>query len=107
MSERQQHAFLAEIASFVAITGGGWLPEQRTEFIQQAAANLADLPVSLLAPAIRDARRRVWEPKRFVSWIHESVAADLQRLNEERDLIARLVRIAAGAFDTGTVAAQA
>lgn len=91
LSDEQQAAFLTEIASFVAITGGGWPQEQRAEFIQQAAANLADIPVRLLAPAIRDARKRVWEPKRFVSWIHEAVAADIRRLSEERAVYDRIL----------------
>lgn len=91
LSNEQQAALLTEIASFVAITGGGWPPEQRAEFIQQAAANLADIPVRLLAPAIRDARKRVWEPKRFVSWIHESVAADMRRLSEELAVYDRII----------------
>lgn len=93
LSDAEQVAFRAEIAGFVALTGGGWMPDQRVEFIEQAAADLADIPARLLAPAIREARRRVWEPKRFVSWIHEFVASDIAKLRAERDTLTRLAAI--------------
>ena len=85
---------MQEIAGFVALTCGGWPNEQRKEFILQATAELIDLPARLLAGAVREARKRVWEPKRFVSWIHEFVASDLARLRAERDIVAGLARIA-------------
>lgn len=90
LSDQQQEKFRAEIAAFVALTGGGWMPEQRAEFIHQAAIDLGDIPARLLAPAIREARRRVWEPKRFVSWVHEIVAADVAKLRAEADMLRRL-----------------
>lgn len=93
LSDEEQQAFLGEIAGFIALTGGGWPAEQRGEFIDQAAADLSEIPVRLLAPAIREARRRVWEPKRFVSWVHEFVSRDHGRLIEERDTIEKLARI--------------
>lgn len=95
LSEEQQINFRAEIAGFVALTGGGWVPEQRAEFINQAAADLADIPVRLLAPAIRQARRQIWSPARFVSWVHEHVADDLAKLRSERETIQCLAAIVA------------
>ncbi len=94
LDEEQHLAFRAEIAGFVALTGGGWLPEQRAEFIEQAAADLAGIPVRLLAPAIREARRRIWSPARFVSWVYEHVADDVAKLRAERETLNRLAAIA-------------
>jgi hypothetical protein len=95
LNDDQQDQFLRELGGFVKLTGGGWPAEQRQEFIEQAAVELAEVPVALLVPAIRDARRTIWDPKRFVSWIFERVDRDLRKLNTEREQLEQLRAIAA------------
>jgi hypothetical protein len=94
MEDAAAEYLLAEIGRFVALAGGGWLPEQRQEFIDQAAATLSEIPAALLGPAIREARKRVWDAKRFVSWIFEFVEADQRKLETERARLERLAEIA-------------
>lgn len=83
-----------EIGGFVRLTGGGWMPEHRQEFIDQCCVEFALLPASLIIPAIRQARRKVFDPKRFVSWVFEYVDKDLNRLENEGKQLAELARIA-------------
>lgn len=91
LAARDQEGFVNEIGTFVKLTGGGWPQSQREEFIQQAAIDLAEYPVVLVVEAIAEARKRVWEPKRFVSWIVERIEPAAAKLKAEED---RLVRIA-------------
>lgn len=83
-----------EIGGFVRLTGGGWMPEHRQEFIDQCCVEFALLPASIVIPAIRQARRKVFDPKRFVSWVFEFVDKDLNRLEAEGKQLAELARIA-------------
>lgn len=83
-----------EIGGFVRLTGGGWMPEHRQEFIDQCCVEFALLPASVVIPAIRQARRKVFDPKRFVSWIFEFIDKDLNRLDAEGKQLAELARIA-------------
>lgn len=86
--------FMSEIASFVRLVGGGWPAEHRQEFIDQACIDLGDLPASLLAPAIRAARKRVYSPARFVSWVFEAVEIDNRKLQVELSRLSTLAEIA-------------
>lgn len=83
-----------EIGGFVRLTGGGWMPEHRQEFIDQCCVEFALLPASIIVPAIRQARRKVFDPKRFVSWVFEFIEKDLNRLEAEGKQLAELARIA-------------
>lgn len=83
-----------EIGGFVRLTGGGWMPEHRQEFIDQCCVEFALLPASIIIPAIRIARRKVFDPKRFVSWVFEFVDKDLNRLENEGKQLEALARIA-------------
>lgn len=85
---------LAEIAAFIALTGGAWPPEHRQEFINQAAAELCELPASIVVKAIRVARKRIYQPQRFVSWIYESTETDVSRLAAELDRLRQLDALA-------------
>lgn len=86
----------SEIAAFVKLTGGGWLPEQRQEFIEQAIMDLSDVPLALLMPALREVRKRVWDPKRFLVWINERVEGEVNKLETERNRLRMLREIAEG-----------
>lgn len=83
-----------EIGGFVRLTGGGWMPEHRQEFIDQCCVEFALLPASVVIPAVRQARRKVFDPKRFVSWVFEFIEKDLNRLDAEGKQLAELTRIA-------------
>jgi hypothetical protein len=96
LRDEEQEAYLAEIAGFIALTGGNGTPEWREEFISQAACDLAEIPAAMLALAIRAARKRVWTSARFVSWIFEYVADDVRRLEIEREKLTKLAAIADG-----------
>lgn len=87
-------AMLGEIQAFVALTGGGWQPEQRSEFADQALVDFHDLPSALLLPAIRAARRKVTWAREFVPWVHAAVEPDLARLRNEQDRLRRLAELA-------------
>lgn len=94
MGTSAQAGLVSEIAAFVALTGGGWPVEQRDEFIMRASAELADFPATLVIDAIRDARKRVWDGKRFVSWVVERIEGEVERLTIEHDRLFNLARIA-------------
>lgn len=83
-----------EIGGFVRLTGGGWMPEHRQEFIDQCCVEFALLPAAIVIPAIRLARRKVFDPKRFVSWVFEYIQKDLDRLEAEGKRLGALARIA-------------
>ena len=85
-----------EIAGFIRLTGGGWPPEQRQEFIDQCVIEFADVPAAILQPVIAQARRTVFDPKRFVSWIFEAIGPKLERLAAERERIEALQRLMQG-----------
>ena len=87
-------AMMGEIYAFVALTGGGWQPEQRSEFADQAMIDLADLPAALLLPAIRSARRKVTWAREFVPWVHSVVEPDYARLRTEWDRLSKLAELA-------------
>lgn len=88
-----------EVAAFVKITGGGWPSEQRQEFIDQAMIEFAELPVRLLIPALRAARRKVTWAREFVAWVFDAVARDLGRMEAEREHLERLADISKGHDD--------
>lgn len=95
LSDRELERFIAdEIGGFVRLTGGGWMPEHRQEFIDQCAVEFALLPASVVIPAIRIARRKVFDPKRFVSWVFEYIQKDLDRLETEGRQLGELAGIA-------------
>ena len=94
LPREQKAAFIAEIRAFATLTCGGWPPEQIQAWIEQVAAELLDLPARMVAEAIREARRRIWEPKRFLSWVYERIEADLAKLRLEIQMLERLERLA-------------
>jgi hypothetical protein len=93
LPDDQIEAMFGEIAAFVRLTGGGWEPSHRQEFIDQASIDLADIPASLLAPALVAARRRVTWPREFVPWVHAWVEAPWAKLKLEHDRLVELASI--------------
>jgi hypothetical protein len=92
--DSEHESFAIEIGGFVALTGGGWPPDQRQEFISQAVHDLEEYPALLVVPAVIAARKRVWDPKRFVSWIVEAVEPAVAKLAVERDALLKLSELA-------------
>ena len=93
--------FLGEINKFMRLAGGGWPPEQRQEWQDQAAEELAVYPVLLTVPAIREARQRIFSPARFVPWVIEAIADGHARLDREMAQLGQLNAIAGGAATAG------
>lgn len=94
MGDKAKAGLVAEIAAFVALVGGGWPVEQRDEFILRSADELWDYPASLVFDAVRVARKRVWDGKRFVSWVVERIEGEVDRLDVEHERLFNLARIA-------------
>jgi hypothetical protein len=94
LSTDELRAFVKdEVGGFIALTGGGWSVEQRQEWIDQCTVEFAQVPVSVLIPAVRLARKTIHQPARFVSWVFESIARDLLRLELEGRQLEHLARI--------------
>lgn len=72
-----------ELSAFMKLTCGGWPQEHRVEYLDQLSEEFAEVPFTLLLPAVRNARKRVWDPKRFVSWVFDSIETKMLRLSEE------------------------
>lgn len=83
-----------EIGQFATLTCGGWNPEQIQLWIEQATTELVDLPARLVLDAVREARRRIWEPKRFLSWVFERIEADVAKVRNEVKMLEELQRLA-------------
>jgi hypothetical protein len=83
-------ALVDEIYGFVRLTGGGWPADQRKQFAEQCIQEFAGVPVSLLLPAIQQARKTVYQPGRFVSWVFELIEPKLRLLELEGDRLKRL-----------------
>lgn len=92
---RAQEYLMEQIAGFVKLTGGGWHPGQRQEFIEQALVELVDYPAAMVDAAIAVARKKVHQPSRFVSWIVETIEPEAIKLQEEERRLARLAEIVA------------
>jgi hypothetical protein len=90
LADDQITVMFSEIAAFIRLTGGGWEPRHRQEFIDQASTDLADIPASLLAPALVEARRRVTWPREFVPWVHAWVEAPWAKLKVEHERLSAL-----------------
>lgn len=96
LPEKAVEDFMAEIAGFVALAGGGWEPAQRQEFVEQALQEFADLPVSLVVPVVRAARRKLSWAREFVPWVFTHIENDLGKLQKEHRNLTRLKELAEG-----------
>lgn len=83
-----------EITGFVKLVGGGWQQAHRDEFVDQCVLEFGDVPYSVLLPAVRRARRQVYESKRFVSWVFEDMEKALTRLEAEGHILRKLAKAA-------------
>lgn len=83
-----------KVAAFMRLAGGGWPEEDRTDFIGQATADLADIPATLLGPALDKARQKVRWPREYVPWIRDEVEDQWARLKADQQIIERLAEIA-------------
>lgn len=86
-----------EIDGFMRLVCGSWAPQAKKDFLNQCLVEFAPVPLSLLLPAIAAARRAVFKPERFVSWIFERIEKPMRALEEERAVLQRLMEIAADA----------
>ena len=85
---------VVEITKFITLTGTAWSETQRQEFIAQCLEEFEALPISLLTDAIAAARKAVFAPARFVSWVFEFVDKPRARLEMEGAVLQRLNAVA-------------
>ncbi len=95
LGKMEQAMLLTEVRAFATVTCGGWSVEQIQAWIEQITNDLIDYPAGMILDAVREARRRVWEPKRFLSWVYERIEENLVKLRTEIDMLQTLSRIAA------------
>ncbi len=93
---RDRALFIAQdLGKFIKLVGGGWHPEQRKEWLDAACEELESAPRGLLVQTVAEARKAVWDAKRFVPWCFERMEKRLNLLNEEGRVLRKLVEIAA------------
>lgn len=85
---------MGQLGRYIALTGTSLGHDDRVEWIQVATDELAVLPMSLVLPAIADARRRVPWPNKLVSTIFERVEDKAARLDAEGEKLRRLTELA-------------
>jgi hypothetical protein len=95
MTDAVIEELMVEVDGFIRLTGGGWPIEQRQEWLEQATVELSQVPASLVFDSVRLARRTIYQPARFVSWIVEINADKTAKLNAESKALETLTEIAA------------
>lgn len=85
---------MAELGRYIGLTGTSMTYDARQEWIGLAAAELAGMPMSLVLPAIVEARRRVPWPNKLVSTICDKIDDRAARLAAEGDKLRRLAELA-------------
>lgn len=68
--------------------------ETRQEFVDQVLIELADVPASLLEPALAEARRKITFPARLIPFIFEFIQDRLDKLQVEGERLKRLAELA-------------
>ena len=94
LGKMEQVSLLTDVRAFATVTCGGWSVEQIQAWIEQVTNDLIDYPAGLVTEAVREARRRVWEPKRFLSWVHERIEENVAKLRTEIKMLETLTRLA-------------
>lgn len=93
LGKMDQAMLLTEVRAFATVTCGGWSVEQIQSWIEQVTNDLIDYPADLVTDAVREARRRVWEPKRFLSWVYERIEESAAKLRTEIRMLETLARL--------------
>lgn len=83
-----------EIGGFIALTMGRYTPEARAEFSDQCSVELASIPLSMLTDVVRQARREISHPEKFVPFVFNMLAERLKKFDVEGSRLRRLAEIA-------------
>lgn len=86
---------IAELGKFIRITGTSMGHDERQEWIEGAAEELAAFPMSLVLPEVRLARRREPWANKLVAAVCEKVEAKAERLDLEGERLRKLAELAA------------
>jgi hypothetical protein len=86
---------IAELGKYIRITGTSMGHDERQEWIEGAAEELAAFPMSLVLPEVAAARRREPWANKLVAAVCEKVEAKAARLLAEGDRLKRLQELAA------------
>lgn len=92
-----EDALAAELGAFLRLTGGGWSPEDKAEWISAATDELMEFPLSMLLPELAKARRREAWPNKLVPAIVEVLEPRLAKLRAEADTLCQLHALSIGA----------
>src|SRR3546814_8029535 len=82
-----------EIGGFLKLTMARYDREARQEFSDQLIIELAEVPLSLVAPALAEARRKLAYPERLVPFIFDFIEARWSKLKTEGERLAKLVEL--------------
>src|SRR3546814_4135912 len=82
-----------EIGGFLKLTMARYDREARQEFSDQLIIELAEVPLSLVAPALAEARRKLAYPERLVPFIFDFIEALWSKLQTEGERLAKLVQL--------------
>ena len=84
---------IAELGKYIRITGTSMGHDERQEWIEGAAEELAAFPMSLVLPEIKLARRREPWANKLVSAVCEKVESKAERLEIEGVRLKRLMEL--------------
>lgn len=88
-----------EIGGFLKLTMGRYSSQAQKEFCDQLMVEFAEIPYSLLGPAMAEARRKISFPERLVPFVFDFVEARMNKLRAEGEKLERLMGIARGGQD--------
>lgn len=83
-----------EIGGFIALTMGRYTAEARAEFSDQCCVEFATIPLSMLTDVVRQARREISHPEKFVPFVFDRLADKLKKFDVEGSRLRRLAEIA-------------
>jgi hypothetical protein len=83
-----------ELGAYLRLTGGGWHPDDKQEWIAGAADELQEYPMSLVLPELAKARKREPWPNKLVSRVVDAIEPRVARLEAERAMLDALQDIA-------------
>ena len=96
-SDKAVDKFVAdEIGGFINLAMTNCSPEACAAFSDQVLIELAEVPMSLLLPAIREARRKISFANRLVPFIFEFIEERMDKLRAEGERLEKLMGIANG-----------
>ena len=93
-TETLEHLIENEIGGFLRLSMARYERGARQEFSDQLLIELAEVPLSLVAPALAEARRKLAYPERLVPFIFDFIDARWEKLKIEGERLAKLLELA-------------